>query len=315
VCTYATPALYYAELSSVTLMRYSAPQLVAFCAASLILTCGTVVGVRFLVIPTLEMMDADHVARFVYQYFLATSVQWCTFCAFFFALIILTARAMEQRAIRKSLVVLRRDGTEISRQPANLPSQFVARRVSQVETCCQTKGPTEALSLVEAFHTQNTEGSAAVFGLLGTAVQLMLAMGFFGTVWGISRSMFQSFTGLAGTTAAQVSGALGQFTSGLSTALDTTVTGLVCAIVSGLLIAAVEWAEQETLTDLAAYLRECVSRGGPDLEMDEQRVVDHIVPLLREMVHKAVAATHEEVSAEEESRREDKGQDVDSARA
>jgi hypothetical protein len=202
---------------------------------------------------------------------------------------------MEQRAIRKSLILLRQDEAH---RPAGLPSQFVARRLSEAEARRKAKGPTEALSLVEAFHVQDIEGSAAVFGLLGTAVQLMLAMGFFGTVWGISRSMFQSFTGLAGTTAEQISGALGQFTSGLSTALDTTVTGLVCAITCGLLIAAVEWGEEETLTDLARYLRERLSRGTRDLEMDEQRVVDHIVPLLREMVHKAVVTVNDEAPGE-----------------
>jgi hypothetical protein len=272
-------------------MRYSVPQLAIFFIAALILAACSAAGVNLLVIPCLNTIDAD-LAKAVDQFFFGTGIQWCTFTVFFFIMVILVARMIEQRAIKRSLILLRNRDPKRTCSPSDIPSKFVGERISQVDESARTKGPIEATSLAGIISESNSEGSGAVFGLLGTAVQLMLAIGFFGTVWGISRSMFKSFTGLAGNTAEQISQALGQFTSGLSTALDTTVAALVCAIFSGLWMAAVEWAEEEVLKDLADYLHDRASQGDSRLELTEQRVLEKLLPLIRDLVHQNIRSDH-----------------------
>ena len=78
----------------------------------------------------------------------------------------------------------------------------------------------------------------------------MLALGFLGTVWGISRALFGSFGVLGAVSPDELQAGLGAFVGALGTALDTSVLGLVTGLSITVASAALRWFETGTLEEL-----------------------------------------------------------------
>ena len=101
---------------------------------------------------------------------------------------------------------------------------------------------------------EDETGLERIYGLLGHGTQLMLALGFFGTVLGISQSMFGSFGKLVGADSNQLKEGLQSFTGALGTALDTTLLAIICSLVASVVTAAMHWLETNGLESLEKSL-------------------------------------------------------------
>lgn len=222
---------------------YRARHLAAFVIAAVLATAAFLGGLLY----GLEPRLAD--PRAVHEFFFNRSpIQWCTLAVFFFALSVLGQRTVGHRRLRRDLRAL-----EAGRPPRRGP---VAERLRELSACKQAKGPEAAAGVAGELANRNDETLGRTYGVLQQAVQLMLALGFLGTVWGISRSLFGSFALLSGTETEQLRAGLEGFTVALSTALDTSVLGLVCGLVATVIIAIAQWAE----TDASQLIDRLVSR-------------------------------------------------------
>ena len=85
-------------------------------------------------------------------------------------------------------------------------------------------------------------------------MELNIAAGFLGTVWGVSQSVFSSFGGQSGVTTEHLKSLFDNFSGGLKTALDTTVLGLVCSVIITLIMTGTYWMETNALQALTAQV-------------------------------------------------------------
>lgn len=130
----------------------------------------------------------------------------------------------------------------------------VRQRFEKVRTCKKTDGPSAAASYGQDLARRDEEELERIYGFLNGATQLLLALGFLGTVWGISQSMFGAFGNLSGATTDHLKLLLENFSGALSTALDTTVLGIVCSVIVTLILTATQWAETSTLRALTTQV-------------------------------------------------------------
>lgn len=236
-------------------MRYSTPQLFAYAIISIVLTAGALLSVRYLLEPALESLALPGIGGAVHAFLFERSpVQWCTLSMFFFSLTVVAARLIHHSAIRRSLQVIAPLDVLAQEIPARVV-RLVGERIKSIRTCLATHGRNAAVWEAEDLARRDEDNMEQVYALLGSAVQVMLSLGFFGTVWGISRSMFGSFSELSGGAPEQIRTGLRQFTEALSTALDTTVLALVCAILASIAVTVMRWAEAGGLTELAELMR------------------------------------------------------------
>jgi biopolymer transport protein ExbB/TolQ/gas vesicle protein len=215
-------------------------------------------GIHYGLVPILDKtLDLPDTARAIRGFFFErTAIQWCTMWVFFFSVTVLAARCSRHWALAKALNDLEQGSalpTDLSRLHG-----LVRRRLEALRSCIEQHGREAAYVEAERLAERDEESVHQVFSLLGSAVQVMLALGFFGTVWGISRSMFGSFSDLASEAAAspdEIKVGLKHFTRALGTALDTTVLALVCGVLTSIVMTVLQWAEVGGLHRLAEQAR------------------------------------------------------------
>lgn len=238
-------------------MRYSIAQLAAFTIMSIAITAIVLFGISHGLEPVLVRLSLSDLARAMHAFFFERSViQWCTLCVFFLSIVLLVSRSMHQSAVRRSLLTLASLDLRTSQLSGDL-ARLVRERIEKVKRCESEHGRSATYTYAQELALRDDDHMEQIYSLLGSAVQVMLALGFFGTVWGISRSMFGSFTQLSGTISGeQIRAGLQGFTAALSTALDTTVLGLVCGILTSIAVTAMRWAEVGGLNELTEMVRE-----------------------------------------------------------
>jgi hypothetical protein len=189
-------------------------------------------------------------------FFNRSPIQWLTLGVFFFAIAVLTDRFIYCLLVLRSL----RNLSENRPLRGTRAATGVAQRFKRVQACMEANGPRAAVSYSVELASLDEEELNRIYGLLSHATQLMLALGFLGTVWGISRSMSGSFGNLSvGMSTELLKSILGDFSQGLSTALDTTVLGLICSLVTTVLMTTVKWCETSALLTLKELVHSCLS--------------------------------------------------------
>jgi biopolymer transport protein ExbB/TolQ len=187
-----------------------------------------------------------------------------TLGTFWFTLAVLLHRLVHRARVGVGLRQLASNQSEEALRRAlqrRVVADAVADRFEAVRRSKRTQGVAAAVARNGELGGRDEEALARVYGLVGSAVQLMLALGFLGTVWGISRSLFGSFALLADGSVEHLRAGLQGFTVGLSTALDTSVLGLLCGLVTTVLMSAVEWGETNGLQRLTALVAERLGLG------------------------------------------------------
>jgi biopolymer transport protein ExbB/TolQ len=279
------------------------PQLSAFAVIAVVLTALALLGLRGLVEPALVALGLPALATATRAFFFERSVvQWCTLAVFFFAVTVLAARLMHHLALQRSLRATAEDGATDS-LPAVRVARLLRERLEQTHARLTSDGPRAAFARAQELDRRDEDELEQVYTLLGSVVQVMLALGFLGTVWGISRSMFGSFSHLSDAAPEQIGAGLKQFTSALSTALDTTVLALVCGILTSVALTAMRWAEVGGLGAVTELVRRRFNLGAneqPDpaaqMAAELQAVAAAGVKQLRDFAGAALDAYQQKVS-------------------
>ena len=216
---------------------YGARHFLAFVVAGLIGTATCLGMVAYGIGPLLADPTALH------DFFFARSaIQWVTLFVFCLAGTILADRWLRVRRLRAGLA-----GLALGRPPRD---GAVADRLRALSQRKHGHGAGAAAALRRELAALDVEQSGRTYGLVANAVQLMLALGFLGTVWGISRALFGSFGVLGAVSPDELQAGLGAFVGALGTALDTSVLGLVTGLSITVASAALQWFETGTLEEL-----------------------------------------------------------------
>jgi Skp family chaperone for outer membrane proteins len=216
---------------------YGARHFVIFVAAGLVGTVASLGLVTYGIGPWLA--DPTPLHDFFFE---RSAIQWVTLFVFCLAAAILVDRMRRLRQLRAGLAGLSR-----GRPPRD---GGVAERLRLLSDRKHTHGVGAAAALRRELAALDVEQSGRIYGLVGNAVQLMLALGFLGTVWGISRALFGSFGFLDAVSAEQLQTGLGAFVGALGTALDTSVLGLVTGLTTTVASSALQWSETVALEDV-----------------------------------------------------------------
>jgi hypothetical protein len=230
-------------------MTYGARQFAAFVTTALVATAAFLGAILYGVEPRLADPAALH--AFLFE---RTPIQWCTLAVFFFVVSVLVHRVVQQRQIRAQLARL-----ESGRPPRH---GVVAERLQVLSACKRTRGADGAPALRRELGARDEEQLGRTYGLLQNAVQLMLALGFLGTVWGISRSLFDSFLLLSGAETDQLRAGQQGFAGAMATALDTSVLGLVTSLLATILMAGIQWGEASVHGQLDDLVGEALALNG-----------------------------------------------------
>ena len=234
-------------------MPYQVRWLGTFVLCGAVLTGLALLGVREGLEPFLaESPRGEPLQQAVHAFlFERTPVQWCTLGVFFSVLTLLAHRMLRLRSVRSALRQIRAGRTHA----AEVKEDLVRSRFEQVGACRQRHGERTAAACMDDLNRRDEEALEHLYVLLGSGVQIMLALGFFGTIWGISRSMFGAFGDLSTASPAELRQGLGSFTTALSIALDTTVLGMSCALVASVAMTGVRWAEVRILKELGQLMK------------------------------------------------------------
>ena len=219
---------------------------------AILLTVASLAAIQFGIQPLLGLLSGGPaLPTAVHAFFFERSfIQWGTMMMFFFAAAILVRRLRSHWAVQEGLVDL------ASGRERSLPAGVVRERFERVEQCLKSEGQKAAPDYARQLAERDEEDLDQIYSMLNRVIQMVAALGFFGTVWGISRSMFNSFSNLDKASPDQLKSGLGSFSQALSTALDTTVLALVCGIVLSIAVTVVHWAESGGLRSL----RELIER-------------------------------------------------------
>lgn len=136
-------------------------------------------------------------------------VQFVTLSVFFLAMILLVRRLAGYMRQRKGSVSL------------------LARKVKEVRERLQKHGAAAASSTICRMVAEEEDRIRGEYEFINFAVCALPALGLFGTVLGLSDSLFQAFG--RGSVGAD---SMGQFVVALGSALDTTVLAMICALPS-----------------------------------------------------------------------------------
>ncbi|MBI3801682.1 MAG: MotA/TolQ/ExbB proton channel family protein [Deltaproteobacteria bacterium] len=267
-------------------MSYTITQLAGFFLMAILLTAASLWGLAHGIEPLLANPQSLHDF-----FFHRSPIQWCTVTVFFFLQSVLVHRMIHHRFMVAGLHAL------AAGQPlqGKTIAAVVRQRFEKVRTCKKTDGPSAAASYGQDLARRDEEELERIYGFLNGATQLLLALGFLGTVWGISQSMFGAFGNLSGATTDHLKLLLENFSGALSTALDTTVLGIVCSVIVTLILTATQWAETSTLRALTAQVSSQLSletalynREGELWQKLQARCATLAEPLLRGIVEPLV---------------------------
>lgn len=204
------------------------------------------IGLPFTIEPLLD--DPSKFHAFLYE---RSLIQWLTVGVLLFVFPILVDRII--RAARLSAAV-REHGAAARRRTDEL-AQAVGMRVEAVQRCKLVHGQEAAAAYCAELRADDESDLDRVYGLVANAMQLMLALGFLGTVWGVSQSVFGSFANLGNATTSELKQSLQGFTAGLATALDTTVLGILCSLAATIFSSVTNWMDVGAVQGLDAMVR------------------------------------------------------------
>ncbi|MFQ5728847.1 MAG: MotA/TolQ/ExbB proton channel family protein [Waddliaceae bacterium] len=217
-------------------MKYKGSQLGIFLLIAITLTTGILLSVHFFI-------ESDTIKGFLLE---RSIVQWFTLTVFLFILCMIADRSFYLKRIILGIRILTDNG---SWEDPLVPSALAAR-CRLIDECKRVHGNRATFRYSQQLSEEDDAELDRIYGLLGQAIQFLLALGFFGTVWGISQSMFGSFGNLASASTEELKAGLGTFTGALGTAMDTTVLAIVCSLIATLLTTIVRWFEQNSLSSL-----------------------------------------------------------------
>lgn len=193
----------------------------------------------------------------VYVFFFERSrIQWLTLSVLFLALSILAHRAWLHIRLVRDLRLIRQD----AEFPDDARQRHAGRRAERVSECLDQAGPRAADGCNRQLAFEDEKALDRIYRLLGYSIQFMLALGFFGTVFGISRSLFGSFGDIGTLTPEVLKEGLGDFTTNLGTALDTTVLAIIGSLVVSALMTLTNWLEANGLNALETRIADAIPR-------------------------------------------------------
>jgi len=223
-------------------MKYKGWQLGFLLLTAVTVTAGILLTVHFYI-------ESATVKDFLFE---RSKVQWITLTVFLFILCMVAHRILYHSQIAFGIRMLSEN--ESWDNPSVL--SVLADRCRLIDQCKTEHGNRAAFRYNREQTEDDEAGLERIYGLLGHAMQLLLALGFFGTVWGISQSMSGSFGNLAGATTEELKMGLGSFTSALGTALDTTVLAIICSLIASVLTTVMQWMEKNSLHSVEEAISE-----------------------------------------------------------
>jgi biopolymer transport protein ExbB/TolQ len=178
------------------------------------LTCLTLIGVAVSASPGEKLYD------FVFN---RSFVQYLTFITFFYAVSLLVTRMFLNIRMKSDLYAIQRNGRVVRDSGKLVNNQFEEVRKTIEET-----DPANGRKKANQLKQLNTERTKETYDTINSLVVFLPALGLFGTILGLSNSIFAAFS-----QGSLTSESIGLFVSGLSIAMDTTVLGISCSIIAG----------------------------------------------------------------------------------
>lgn len=176
-------------------------------------------------------------------------VQWLSIAVFFFGLhlLYLKSRALplETRALDSA------DWTSLTANPVVAPPSagMVRRRLTTVASLTAHHSPRFAESTAKEMADDDASALNESYALPGEVIQILPLIGFFGTVWGLSKGLYNNFV-------VQGQDSTNAFASAIGTAFDTTLLALFLTITMSLLQSVVRRTEESLLERLNRYVDE-----------------------------------------------------------
>jgi len=160
----------------------------------------------------------------IFEFFFHRSfVQFLTLYVF-----ALTATLLIYRTVLHVRARMQFRTSEKRKESWEVQPSFLSDQLNAVRKHLKEKGGKAALSCAKGLANEQKERVKKAYEVIHFLVGTLPALGLFGTVLGLSQSLFIAFSkGASGP------GAVAQFVTALATALDTTVLGLVCAMFVG----------------------------------------------------------------------------------
>jgi hypothetical protein len=160
-------------------MTYKSSHLAGFFLAAGMLTAASLWGFVHGVEPLLPQARAVHALLF------RTPIQFATLGVCCFALLVLAHRFIYQ-------ICFVRPGIRHLAYNHSLRgvARLVWQRYDKVRACKESDGVAAAAGYNKELAERDAEELGRIYQLVGHSTQLMLALGFFGTVWGISQKLF-----------------------------------------------------------------------------------------------------------------------------
>ena len=197
---------------------------------------------------TLVVVFAQAVASFVdsgtwaYDFFFHRGfVQWILLLAFATGSVHLIRRIPVTRRERRALVELRTNGAVAAVGTA------VSRRWAQVVDSRKTRSSVDLMGHHRALADHDEAELEAAYRVIGDIVQVLPLMGFFGTVFGLSRGLYQSFLQTGGTSTKD-------FAKALAIAFDNTLLGLALTILLFIAQSLLRKRDDATMLELNLYV-------------------------------------------------------------
>ncbi len=194
----------------------------------------------------------------VHQFIFNRSIiQWFTLGLYFFTLVILVDRIVshhrEERALR---------GMGSSARGARPESEFAAERFCRADAALARQSRRETADQAQMWLDEDKDNLNGAHATIMDFVQVMLGLGFLGTIAGLDQSFFAAL-GANGGGIEAVTASMGQFAKGLATALDTTLLGLGCGMTVTLLSLLVRSREERFVDLLHAKVSRHIEQAVP----------------------------------------------------
>ncbi len=197
----------------------------------------------------------------IYEFFFHRSfVQFLTLSVFSLLVVLVGHRGLHCAREHKVLEAARRGSGDWRKGPGVLGELHGMLRNALIEQGAQAVP--EALRKSVQVQKEKIRSGHEVLGFLMCALP---ALGLFGTVLGLSDSLYAAFSGSRGGPEM-----IHQFVTALSTALDTTILGLGCSMLLGAPIWLLGRLENQLVVDCAAYLDGTVSLEEPTATVAEE---------------------------------------------
>jgi biopolymer transport protein ExbB/TolQ len=185
-------------------------------------------------------------------------VQFLTLYVFALIITLLVGRVIAYLRNRSELRRIRKGNR--SRRSQKSP---LAHHMSTLHKGLVTYGGGAAIRCAEQFSQQQKDIVCKAYNLINTLIGFLPALGLFGTMLGLGQSLFAAFS----------SGEIGpeqsrQFVGSLAIALDTTILGLVCAMVAGLFTWLLNRVENDLCEQQTGFVREIFSIEELDRELN-----------------------------------------------